>query len=448
MEQYQAFSTTVIGSSHIKHGKECQDYSWHSLSISPQGSMALAIVADGHGADECFRSAKGAEFAATSAANGIEDFVKYLHEKTETIQGPLEDDLSGREIATKLRENLIRDGIIRAWHLALQEDYNRNPFTPAELEAAGEKYRVRYTKGEGVHKAYGSTLIACAVTPKYWFGIHIGDGRLTALYPDGSFDQPVPWDPKCFLNQTTSICDDDAAARARVYVSFHNEKASPAAVFLCSDGVDDNYPVYNNEQHLFKLYRTIALTFAEDGFESTCKQLENLADAFATKGKGDDTSIAGIIDMEAVKQAVPIWKKQIAEEEAGEAAKPSPPAPPNKPPAPAPASGAEAAQTPAAKAGETAKPSRPVAPEKRPAAAMGRGAETAQTPAAKAGEAAKPSRPAPPDKPPAAEAASGAEAAQNQAARAYEKTMHSQESELSDYGDFKSAPVDKEGENQ
>jgi hypothetical protein len=293
------------------------------------------------------------------------------------------DTLSGREIETKLRENLIRDGFIRAWHSAVEADYTAKPFTPAELEGAGEKYRARYAKGEGLHKAYGSTLIACVITSKYWFGIHIGDGRLTALYPDGSFDQPVPWDDKCFLNQTTSICDDDAAQRARLYFSFHAEKAPPVAVFLCSDGVDDNYPVDGNEQHLFKLYRTIALTFDEDGFESTCAQLKDLAKSFATKGKGDDTSIAGIIDMEAVTKAAPVWRKQIAEEEAAV----------------------------------------PAAGEKRP--------------------------PAAPDKPPAAIPKSGAETAQTQAAvRAYEKTMSSQKSDISAYGDFRSAPDAKGGENK
>jgi len=109
--------------------------------------------------------------------------------------------------------------------------------------------------------------------------------------------------------------DDDAFERARFYFSFHEEKSPPAAVFLCSDGIDDNYPVEGNEKHLFKLYRTIALTFAEDGFDSTCKQLKDLADSFAVKGKGDDVSIAGFINTEALKQAEPIWKKQIAEEE-------------------------------------------------------------------------------------------------------------------------------------
>ncbi|MDR0551609.1 MAG: protein phosphatase 2C domain-containing protein, partial [Spirochaetaceae bacterium] len=192
-----------------------------------------------------------------------------------------------------------------------------------ELEKADEKHRKKYEAGEECAKAYGATLIAAAITAHYWFGIHIGDGRLTALYADGSYGQPVPWDERCYLNVTTSICDDDAVDTARCYFSYHTKKAPPpVAVFLCSDGVDDNYPVDGNERHLFKLYRTIALTFAEEGFYSTCKQLKDLANSFATKGKGDDTSIAGFVDMDGLKRAAPLWKKQMEDEKSAmEAAK-------------------------------------------------------------------------------------------------------------------------------
>jgi hypothetical protein len=48
-------------------------------------------------------------------------------------------------------------------------------------------------------------------------------------------------------------------------------------VFLCSDGIDDNYPVQENDKYLFKLYRTITQSFAEEvaaageeGFLSMC----------------------------------------------------------------------------------------------------------------------------------------------------------------------------------
>jgi serine/threonine protein phosphatase PrpC len=325
MNNYKSFAVSVIGGSHIKHGKRCED----SCFNLEDASACIAVVADGHGDDNCFRSARGARFAVACAARGIQGFIKYLDEPDETgsdekisiikkiLKKPVlqrESLLKKEEAQAVLKEKLIEQGIIRAWFRMTTEDYTKDPVTDEELQNVGEKYRKKYIEGIDLHHAYGSTLIAAAITPYFWFGIHIGDGRLTALYPDGTFDQPVPWDEKCYLNVTTSICDDDASEQARCYFSFHVEKTPPVAVFLCSDGVDDNYPVDKNEKHLYKLYRTIALTFAEDGFESTCKQLKDLANSFATKGKGDDTSIAGFIDMKNLKQAVPVWQKQIAEE--------------------------------------------------------------------------------------------------------------------------------------
>jgi hypothetical protein len=134
------------------------------------------------------------------------------------------------------------------------------------------------------------------------------------------------------LNVTTSISDEDAAQRARVYFSFYADKAPPVAVFLCSDGVDDNYPVQDNERHLYKLYREAALAFANDGFDSACKQIADLARAFATKGKGDDTSIAGIVDMDGIKRAAREWRRQIdaGEEDAAKTAHDDAPAPPSE----------------------------------------------------------------------------------------------------------------------
>jgi hypothetical protein len=40
-----------------------------------------------------------------------------------------------------------------------------------------------------------------------------------------------------------------------------------------------------------------------------------LVSSFATKGKGDDTSLAGIVSIEAIKKVLPIWKKQIESED-------------------------------------------------------------------------------------------------------------------------------------
>jgi serine/threonine protein phosphatase PrpC len=312
MNGYRSFHVTETGGSHLKQGKGCEDYALHG----DRNTLSVAVVSDGHGDGNCFRSAKGAERAAGCAQTGILRFADItLPQFAGTLISSPEP--SGKADFEKSLRDLVKH-IVACWQVSIEEDYTAVPFTAEELAKADEKHRKKYEAGQDCGKAYGATLIACAITGYYWFGIHIGDGRFTALYADGTFDQPVPWDERCYLNVTTSICDDDAVETARCYFSYHAEKAPPVAVFLCSDGVDDNYPVDANERHLFKLYRTIALTFAEDGFDSTCSQLQDLANSFAIKGKGDDTSIAGFIDMEGIKRAAPIWRRQIAEEEAAE----------------------------------------------------------------------------------------------------------------------------------
>ena len=306
MNAYRSFAITVTGINHKKDGKECQDASVHETIPD----MSVGVVADGLSDGNCFRSATGARIAADCAVRGLRECVEYINGQEKG-----KEKYSQEQAEKCLKESLIRDGIIRLWHKLVADDFTGSPFTEEELKGVDKEYRDKYSKSQSLHHAYATTLIAAAVTDGFWFGIHIGDGRLTALYPDGTYDQPVPWDERCFMNRTTSISDGDAAKRARFYFSFHVTKPLPVAVFLCSDGIDDNYPVYENEKHLFSFYRTIALTFAEDGFESTCAQLESLASQFATECKGDDTSIAGFIDMEALKQAVPIWQKQLTEEE-------------------------------------------------------------------------------------------------------------------------------------
>jgi hypothetical protein len=55
----------------------------------------------------------------------------------------------------------------------------------------------------------------------------------------------------------------------------------------------------------------------EGGFESVCGadgnsgQLLELCNTYATRGKGDDTSIAGFVDIEKCRQAVNAWEKRV-----------------------------------------------------------------------------------------------------------------------------------------
>jgi len=322
MQGYRSFAVSVQGGSHIKSGTVCQDAS----GFYDDDGVSIAVVADGHGDSNCFRSDRGATYAINCAIKGIQQFVKE-HEalfKQGLLKKP--DPPSHRELEKFIREKLIRQ-TVASWNMLVMTDCQKNPFTEQELENVSEKYRKRYEEDENINKAYGTSLIAAAVTQWYWFAFHIGDGRFSVLYKDSEGDQPVPWDPKCYLNVTTSICDDDILDRGeegvRAYLSLHADKEPPAAFFLCSDGIDDNYPVDEKENaaHLYRLYREIAVTFAEEGYDSTfgkdgiSGQLKDLATGFATKGKGDDTSLAGILNTEELIKAAPQWKEKMAADE-------------------------------------------------------------------------------------------------------------------------------------
>ena len=338
MNGYRSFAVTVIGGNHIKDNPDnavCQDF---SNFCDDDDDVSITVVADGHGDSSCFRSHLGSRFAVACVTQGIKDFVKEhvaLFPKKQSKfwllrylpKQAIPPAPSRKEFEKLIREKLIKY-IVASWNKAVGEHYEKNPFTSEELEKVSEKYRKRFedsqqmfldkgSAGEGISKAYGTTLIAAAITPHYWFGFHIGDGRFTVLYPDKG-EQPVPWDEKCFLNATTSICDGDILERdkgVRSFLSFHTENEPPLAIFLCTDGIDDNYPVdeKENKTQLIRLYRTISLTFVDDGYESTCVQLKDLINQFATKGKGDDTSIGCIINIEETKKAALEhgWKEKM-----------------------------------------------------------------------------------------------------------------------------------------
>jgi hypothetical protein len=347
MESYKSFAVTVQGGSHIKSGTVCQDasnfYDKEHGHIDEKKEelckdVVIAVVADGHGDSSCFRSATGSKIAVACATQGIKLFVNDVKEREEEEYKNLfksllkkTDPSPHRELEKLIREILIKQ-IVASWNIAVTGHYKSNPFTEEELKDVSEKYRTRYSPdykgGKYMNHAYGTSLIAVALTPWYWFGFHIGDGRFTVLYEDSSGAQPVPWDSRCYLNVTTSICDEDILDRGeegvRLYLSLHPEKAPPVAFFCCSDGIDDNYPVdeKENAECLYSLYREIAVTFAEDGYESTCGadgksgQIKALADKFATKGKGDDTSLAGIVNIEKLKEVASAWKVKMAAAEA------------------------------------------------------------------------------------------------------------------------------------
>lgn len=296
---YFTFNKSQQGSNHIKADKGCEDWS----GSYSDGNISICVVADGHGSDNYPRTDRGSRFAVQASMNCIREFLKDV--VAEDILGRQQDDIIMQ----------LERSILNAWYGLVEDDYANDELKPDELEKVSEKYKNRYLSKTYLEKAYGTTLIIFAITEKFCLGIQIGDGTCVILDEKGDFSIPIPADPDCQLNVTTSICDADAISEFRYYVS----DTAPVAVYCGSDGIEDSY---NSIDEVFALYRSISTIFAEHGTVVGEEEVSNYLPILTQRGSGDDVSIAGIINMDMLAPMKRLFEMQTnlfrAEEEIDE----------------------------------------------------------------------------------------------------------------------------------
>ena len=277
---FKAFHMSERGESHLHDGRVCQD---SSASFSDECGT-VAVVSDGHGGCDYVRSQIGSAMACEAAVKNI----RRLFENISPEAFLAEPDM----MLTQLEAAIIND-----WNESVRSHYEANPFTEEELDCVSEKAGAAYFSGHRIERAYGATLIAAAVTRDYWFGIQIGDGKCVAFDEAGICTQPIPWDEKCFLNKTTSICGSDAL---RDFRHFYSEKI-PTAVFMGSDGIDDSF---KNEEDMYDFYKTILYDFSISDYTRAVDELKAYLPRLSKEGSADDVSIAAWMDMDALKSVV------------------------------------------------------------------------------------------------------------------------------------------------
>lgn len=288
---FKAFHMSERGESHLHDGRVCQD---SSASFSDECGT-VAVVSDGHGGCDYVRSQIGSTMACEAAVKNI----RRLFENISPEAFLAEPDM----MLIQLEAAIIND-----WNESVRSHYEANPFTEEELDCVSEKAGASYRLGHRIERAYGATLIAAAVTRDYWFGIQIGDGKCAAFDEAGICMQPIPWDEKCFLNKTTSICGSDAL---RDFRHFYSEKI-PTAVFMGSDGIDDSF---KNEEDMYDFYKTILYAFSISDYTQAVDELKAYLPRLSKEGSADDVSIAAWMDMDALKSVVDKIKAEGEEAE-------------------------------------------------------------------------------------------------------------------------------------
>ena len=282
-----SFDCRCQGESHKATDKPCQDYSFSETTAD----HTVAIISDGHGGTRYFRSEVGSRLLSEVTARCLTEFAKGVPE-TIFSGKPYTTVGIGDTMPAVLQQ--LFGAIVVGWRNAVMEHAGQHPLTETEQTIA-----IASTGSAGIppqdehewEKTYGCTLIATIRTSSYWLAFQVGDGKCVALREDGSPFEPIPWDDRCFLNKTTSICDTDALSRFRC--CFGGIDTAPVAIFLGSDGIDDSF---GEEENLYNFYVQLAKGFSHDGHEATVKDLEQSLPILSKRGSQDDMSIAGIYD--------------------------------------------------------------------------------------------------------------------------------------------------------
>lgn len=296
-----AFHFSCEGESHKAANKVCQDYSLTSI----KDGLTIAVVCDGHGGERYFRSDIGAKYAAEITLALVSLFVENIDQnifvnKPYTAIGPtntIDDAEQLSEIDKAFRR--LFSSIIYKWNEKIEEHAKTTALSDWEIKNVPQKYLDEFAEAKSLEKHYGCTLMAYVQTEKYWFAFHIGDGKCISFQNDPIWREPVPWDDRCFLNKTTSLCDTSAIEEFRYCYQGNGE--FPIAVFLGSDGLDDSF---GDEENLVNFYIQILKMLYNDGIEVTSKSVEEDLPKLSAIGSKDDMSVAFVYDTKSLTSNV------------------------------------------------------------------------------------------------------------------------------------------------
>ena len=289
------------------------------VTLNPhKTAFSLACVSDGHGGAPYFRSQKGAEFAIQTTiellSESIDKIALALEKKDYTkINASLSasfvrrwmqkvmEDVAGTDRAVFEKElNELKQVDEKAWKVycdeldnayALATQYVNLYRNPTEKDKEQVSLDKDFSKLD-IKSMYGCTIAAyfrIKDTP-LWYAFKVGDSDILMSF-DEEYLKPIPDDPQCYENVTTSLCDDSVVKEFCFPEKKYLERV-PKTVFCSSDGVANSF---TDEDFLKKFYTKLQFSCDEDGPDKTKSEVKDTLPMLGEKGSGDDISLAGII---------------------------------------------------------------------------------------------------------------------------------------------------------
>ena len=295
----ECYNFSCQGESHKADNKPCQDASFSAVY---DDGLALAIVCDGHGGERYFRSDVGARMATEVIRDSVRTFVENV-DKGMFVGQPFtaEEAITSEEVIKKQKAvdkafRQLFSSIIYQWNQRIADHAANTPINEWEQEHVPQKYLDELHTNETFEKLYGCTLMVYAQTPEYWFAFHLGDGKCVSFQQSPLWTMPIPWDDRCFLNKTTSLCDSNAINEFRY--CYEGDGQYPWAIFLGSDGMDDSF---GEDSNLVNFYIQVVKMLVTDGKEATIASIESDLPQLSKIGSKDDMSVAFVYNIEVLK---------------------------------------------------------------------------------------------------------------------------------------------------
>ena len=295
----ECYNFSCQGESHKADNKPCQDASFSAVY---NDGLALAIVCDGHGGERYFRSDVGARMATEVIRDSVKTFVENV-DKSMFVGQPFtaEEAITSEEVIKKQKPidkafRQLFSSIIYQWNQRIADHAANTPISEWEQEHVPLKYLDELHTSETFEKLYGCTLMVYAQTPDYWFAFHLGDGKCVSFQQSPLWTMPIPWDERCFLNKTTSLCDSNAINEYRY--CYEGDGQYPWAIFLGSDGMDDSF---GEDENLVNFYIQVVKMLVTEGKEATIASIESDLPQLSKIGSKDDMSVAFVYNIEVLK---------------------------------------------------------------------------------------------------------------------------------------------------
>ena len=292
----KALHYSCQGESHKATNKVCQDFSYSEVN----DRLAIAIVCDGHGGARYFRSDIGSQYATEITKECVTTFIENIDKKlfqgaaftqVYALNTEIQNDNFAKKTKVDVAMRQLFSSIIYRWQTRILEHAESHPLTEEERDSLNPRYIADFEAKQSLEKTYGTTLMCYVQTDDYWFAFHVGDGKCIVFNHAGQWSEPIPWDDRCFLNKTTSLCDTDALDEFRY--CYQGDGEFPVLVFLGSDGIDDSFGETTN---MVNFYAQVAKMLAKESPEESMSTIESTLPELSAKGSQDDMSIACVYD--------------------------------------------------------------------------------------------------------------------------------------------------------